>query len=212
VSLDSLDPDRFRHITRRGDLAQVLEGIAAARAAGLAVKINMVALKGLNADEIEPMLRWAHGHGHELTLIETMPLGEIEDDRMDHFLPLSEVRRELAEHLTLEPLAVRTGGPARYYRVMETGGRVGFITPLTHNFCEDCNRVRLTATGILYLCLGQEDSADLRAVVRAHPGDGQALDRALEEAVARKPKGHDFLIARRGEAPAVARHMSMTGG
>lgn len=212
VSLDSLDPDRFRHITRRGDLAQVLEGIAAARAAGLAVKINMVALKGLNADEIMPMLHWAHGQGHELTLIETMPLGEVEDDRMDHYLPLSEVRRQLAAQLTLEPLAVRTGGPARYYRVAETGGRVGFITPLTHNFCEDCNRVRLTATGTLYLCLGQEDAADLRAVVRGQPRDAHALDAALAEAVSRKPKGHDFLIERRGDAPAVARHMSMTGG
>lgn len=212
VSLDSLDADRFRHITRRGDLAQVLAGIEAAAAAGLAVKINMVALRGVNEDEIEPMMAWAHANGHELTLIETMPLGEVEEDRADHYLPLSEIRRRLMTRYTLEPLSMRTGGPARYYRVAETGGQIGFITPLSHNFCEDCNRVRLTATGTLFLCLGQEDAADLRAVIRAHPGDPAALDSALTQAIARKPKGHDFAIDRRGAAPALARHMSMTGG
>lgn len=211
VSLDTLDPDRFARITRWGRLPQVLEGIAAATAAGLRVKINMVALKGVNDDEIETMLRWCGAAGHDLVLIETMPLGEVEEDRSDRYLPLSQVRRDLEQRWTLEPIALTTGGPARYVRIAETGQRLGFITPLTHNFCESCNRVRLTATGTLYMCLGQDDSADLRAVIRASTDD-EALDAALDEAMARKPKGHDFRIERRAEKPAVARHMSLTGG
>ena len=212
VSLDTLDRTKFAHITRRDALPQVLDGIAAARAAGLRVKLNMVALAGLNEDEIEPMLAFAARHGDDLTLIETMPLGEVEEDRTDRYLPLSIVRERLAARFTLEPLADRTGGPARYVRLRETGQRLGFITPLTHNFCESCNRVRLTATGTLYLCLGQEDAADLRAVVRAEPGDGAALDAAIDEAITRKPRGHDFVIERRGAEPALKRHMSVTGG
>lgn len=212
VSLDTLDRARFAMIARRDALPQVLEGIAAARAAGLAIKINMVALRGLNEDDIAPMLAWCGAEGHDLTLIETMPLGEIEDDRVDRYLPLSVVRARLEARFTLDPVEARTGGPARYFRVRETGQLLGLITPLTHNFCEGCNRVRLTATGTLYLCLGQDDAADLRAVVRTWPGDAAALDDALDEAVARKPRGHDFAIDRRGAAPALARHMSMTGG
>ena len=166
VSLDSLDPDRFRRITRRGDLAQVMRGLDAAQAAGLAVKINAVALKGVNDDEIEAMVAWTHGRGMDLTFIEVMPLGEVERDRTDQFMPLTEVRARLASAFTLSDLPDRTGGPARYVRVAETGGRVGFITPLTHNFCESCNRVRLTCTGQLFMCLGQEDAADLRGAMR----------------------------------------------
>lgn len=211
VSLDTLDPERFQRITRWGRLPQVLEGIAAATAAGLHVKINMVALKGLNDDEIEPMLRWCAEAGHDLVLIETMPLGEIDEDRTDRYLPLSAVRGDLERRWTLDPIPLSTGGPARYVRVRETGQRLGFITPLTHNFCESCNRVRLTATGMLYMCLGQDDSADLRAIIRS-TGGGAALDAALDEAMTRKPKGHDFRIDRRAAPPAVARHMSMTGG
>ncbi|WP_310498468.1 GTP 3',8-cyclase MoaA [Sandarakinorhabdus sp.] len=211
VSLDTLDADRFAAITRWGRLPQVLDGIRAATAAGIRVKLNMVALAGVNEDEIEAMLAFAADNGHDLTLIETMPLGEIDGDRMDQYLPLSRVRERLARRFTLQDIAVRTGGPARYVRIAETGQTLGFITPLTHNFCESCNRVRLTATGQLYMCLGQDDSADLRAVIRA-TGDDTALDRALDEAISRKPKGHDFVIARRGAAPAVARHMSVTGG
>lgn len=211
VSLDSLDAERFRYITRRGELADVLAGIDTAAAAGLQIKINMVALKGLNDGEIVPMLRWAHERGHDLTLIETMPLGEVEEDRADRYLPLSQAKAEIDKIFTLEPLAMRSGGPARYWRVAETGGHLGLITPLTHNFCEDCNRVRLTATGTLFLCLGQEDAADLRSVLRTAPGDAGALDAALDAAILRKPKGHDFVISR-GAAPAVSRHMSMTGG
>lgn len=211
VSLDTLDAARFARITRWGRLPQVLEGIAAAKAAGLRLKINMVALKGLNDDEIEPMLRWCAEAGHDLVLIETMPMGEIDEDRTDRYLPLSAVRRELEARWTLEPIALSTGGPARYVRVAETGQRLGFITPLTHNFCESCNRVRLTATGQLYMCLGQDDSADLRALIRS-TSDDAALDAALDEAMARKPKGHDFRIERRAAPPAVARHMSLTGG
>lgn len=211
VSLDTLDSDRFTRITRRGRLGQVLEGIAAAKAAGLHIKINMVALKGFNEDEIESMLAWTAEQGHDLVLIETMPLGEVEEDRTDRYLPLSEVRERLERRFTLDPLPDSTGGPARYMRVRETGQRIGFITPLTHGFCESCNRVRLTATGMLYMCLGQEDSADLRAVVRASPDDA-SLDAAIAGAIARKPKGHDFVIDRRSRAPAVARHMSVTGG
>ncbi len=210
VSLDSLDPARFRHITRTGDLAQVLHGIAAARAAGLAVKINMVALKDLNEDEIVPMLRRCAAAGHALTLIETMPLGAVEEDRTDRYLPLDAVRRLLEERFTLLPIAERTGGPARYFRVAELGLRLGLITPLTENFCAGCNRVRLTAEGRLYLCLGQEDHVDLRAALRT--GGRRALDEALDRAMAIKPLRHSFAIGQAGAAPAVARHMSVTGG
>jgi cyclic pyranopterin phosphate synthase len=211
VSLDTLNPDTFRRITRWGDLDKVMNGIAAAKAAGLKVKINMVALKEANAHEIEPMLRFCHGEGHDLTLIETMPLGEIEEDRTDQYLPLDTVRARLSEHLTLTDLPESTGGPARYVRVEETGGRLGFITPMTHNFCESCNRVRLTCTGTLYLCLGQDHAVDLRAPLRQSEGD-EALHRAIDEGMAIKPKGHDFVIERGRQAPAVARHMSTTGG
>ena len=211
VSVDSLDPERFRTITRRGDLHQVLRGIEAARRAGLKVKINTVALKGVNEDEIVPMLEWAHGEGMDLTLIEVMPMGEIEPGRLDQYLPLPLVRERLAERFSLIDLAERTGGPARYVRVRETGGRLGFITPLTHNFCESCNRVRLTCTGRLYMCLGQEDAADLRAPLRSSASD-ELLMAAIDDAIARKPKGHDFVIDRRHTAPAVPRHMSVTGG
>jgi cyclic pyranopterin phosphate synthase len=211
VSLDTLDPDRFRRITRWGDLAKVMAGLDAAQGAGLKVKINAVALKGVNEDEIEPLLQWAHGRGMDLTLIEVMPLGEVEVQRIDQFLPLSLVRARLAARYTLEDLAERTGGPARYVRVQETGGKLGFITPMTHNFCESCNRVRLTCTGQLFMCLGQEDAADLRAPVRASEID-RALEQAIVDAIARKPKGHDFIIDRRHSRPAVGRHMSMTGG
>ncbi len=211
VSLDTLDADKFRAVTRWGKLDQVLAGIDAAQNAGLAVKINMVALKGTNDTEILPMLRWAHSRGMDLTLIEVMPLGAIERERVDQYLPLTEVEAALKRELTLEPLAYSTGGPARYMRVAETGGRLGLITPLTHNFCESCNRVRVTCTGTLYMCLGQEDAADLRAPLRASSSD-ELLQKAIEEAIARKPKGHDFVIDREHQAPAVPRHMSVTGG
>ena len=211
VSLDTLDPQKFKAITRWGDFAQVMRGIRAAQAAGLKIKINVVALKNVNSGEIEQMVRWCHGEGMDLTLIETMPLGDIEGDRTDQYLPLSVVRARLMDRLTLEDIPYRTGGPARYVRVRETGGRLGFITPLTHNFCESCNRVRVTCTGTLYMCLGQEDAADLRAPLRASPSD-DLLAAAIDEAIGRKPKGHDFVIDRRGEKPALGRHMSMTGG
>ncbi|KND20284.1 molybdenum cofactor biosynthesis protein A [Pannonibacter phragmitetus] len=211
VSVDTLDADRFRAITRWGDLPKVMEGIKAAKAAGLSVKINMVALKGINEDEIVPMLEWAHGEGHDLTLIETMPMGEIDGDRTDQYLPLSEVRARLSERFTLTGIPYKTGGPARYMRIEETGGRIGFITPMTHNFCESCNRVRITCTGMLYMCLGQDDSADLRAPLRASEGD-ELLSRTIDEAIGRKPKGHDFVIDRRTNRPSVSRHMSVTGG
>ncbi len=211
VSLDTLDSELFRKITRWGDLSKVLAGIEAARAAGLRVKINAVALKGVNEGEIETLMQWAHGLGMDLTLIEVMPLGDIEPDRVDQFLPLSLVRARLLEKYTLDEDAYRTGGPARYVRVRETGGLLGFITPLTHNFCESCNRVRLTCTGTLFMCLGQDDAADLREPVR-RSSDDLALYRAMDEAIARKPKGHDFKIDRRSQKPAVIRHMSMTGG
>jgi cyclic pyranopterin phosphate synthase len=210
VSLDSRDPDRFRFITRHGDVAEVLGGIAAAKAAGIAIKINMVALKGLNEDEIVPMLRWCAAEGHGLTLIETMPLGMIDEDRVDRYLPLDRVRDALAEHYTLTPSPTRTGGPARYVDIFELGVRLGFITPLTETFCDGCNRVRLTAEGRLYLCLGQDDQVDLRAALRG--GVPGALDAALDEAMRIKPARHDFAIAARDAAPAVARHMSVTGG
>ncbi|GGE00139.1 GTP 3',8-cyclase [Polymorphobacter glacialis] len=211
VSLDTLDPAKFAEITRWGRLPQVLAGIEAATAAGLHVKLNMVALAGVNDTEVDAMLAFAAQGGHDLVLIETMPLGEIGVDRVDHYLPLSRVRADLETRLTLTDLPDSTGGPARYVRIEQTGQRLGFITPLTHNFCESCNRVRLTATGQLYMCLGQDDVADLRAVIRAHDDD-QELDKALDEAITRKPKGHDFVIDRRAAAPAVRRHMSVTGG
>jgi cyclic pyranopterin phosphate synthase len=211
VSLDTLDAGKFRAITRWGDLDQVLAGVDAAQAAGLRVKINAVALKGVNEDEIPELIAWAHGRGMDLTLIEVMPLGDIGEDRLDQYLPLSIVRARLAERYTLEDLDYRTGGPARYVRVAETGGRLGFITPLTHNFCETCNRVRVTCTGTLFMCLGQEDAADLRRPLRASESN-ELLDAAIAEAIERKPKGHDFVIDRRHRRPALARHMSTTGG
>lgn len=211
VSIDTLDADKFRQITRWGDLSKVMQGLDAAQAAGLKLKINAVALKGVNEDEIENLMRWTHERGMDLTLIEVMPLGEIEGQRIDQFLPLSEVRQRLEARYTLHDLPERTGGPARYVKVEETGGKLGFITPMTHNFCESCNRVRLTCTGQLFMCLGQEDAADLRAPVRASEDNG-ALRQAIVDAIARKPKGHDFIIDRQHSRPAVARHMSMTGG
>jgi cyclic pyranopterin phosphate synthase len=211
VSLDTLDPAKFRDITRWGALPQVLAGIDAAQSAGLQVKINTVALKGANEDEFPRLIEWAHGRGMDLTLIEVMPLGDVGEGRLDQYLPLSMVRAHLAQQFTLEDLDYRTGGPARYVRIAETGGRLGFITPLTHNFCESCNRVRVTCTGTLYMCLGQADAADLRKPLRASEGN-ELLQDAIDEAIARKPKGHDFVIDRRHRRPALARHMSVTGG
>jgi cyclic pyranopterin phosphate synthase len=211
VSVDTLDPIKFRAITRWGELDKVLGGIEAARAAGLRIKINAVALKGVNETEFDDLIRWAHGAGMDLTLIETMPLGDIGADRTDQYLPLSEVRADLSTRWSLEDIPYKTGGPARYVKIAETGGRLGFITPLTHNFCEGCNRVRVTCTGTLFMCLGQEDAADLRAPLRASEAD-DLLHAAIEEAISRKPKGHDFVIDRQHQKPAVARHMSMTGG
>ncbi|GAB4526441.1 MAG: GTP 3',8-cyclase MoaA [Parvularculaceae bacterium] len=211
VSIDSLEPERYARITRGGDLAAVLRGLDAAQAAGLGVKLNAVALRADNADELPSMIEWAHGRGMDFTVIETMPMGEIDRDRTDQYLPLSDFRARLERRWTLTDLAHRTGGPARYVKIEETGGRLGFITPLTHNFCEGCNRVRLTCTGELYMCLGQEDRADLRSVLRGG-GDDEALAAAIDAAIARKPKGHDFVIDRRARAPSVARHMSVTGG
>jgi cyclic pyranopterin phosphate synthase len=211
VSVDTLDPDKFRRITRWGDLGKVMDGIRAAQAAGLAIKINAVALKGFNDHEIPEMIHWCHGEGMDLTVIETMPMGDIEGDRTDQYLPISVLRAQLMDRFTLEDIPYKTGGPARYVRVKETGGRLGFITPLTHNFCESCNRVRLTCTGTLYMCLGQDDAADLRTPLRASDGN-ELVNAAIAEAIARKPKGHDFIIDRRHNKPAVARHMSLTGG
>ena len=211
VSLDTLDPEKFRRITRWGEIAPVLAGIDAALEAGLAVKINTVAVKDFNESEIDDLLRYAHGRGMDLTLIETMPLGEIGGDRIDQYLPLGRVREDLERRFTLSDIDHRSGGPARYVRVAETGGRLGFITPMTHNFCESCNRVRLTCTGTLYMCLGQNDAADLRRVLRASEGDAE-IERAIAEAIDRKPKGHDFVIERGGEGPSILRHMSTTGG
>ncbi len=211
VSLDTLDAEKFHTVTRWGHLPKVLDGIDAALAAGLKVKLNAVALKGFNEDEIPDMLRWAHGRGMDLTLIETMPLGEIDADRTDQYLPLSLLRASLERRFTFKDIPYRTGGPARSVEVEETGGRLGFITPMTHNFCESCNRVRLTCTGTLYMCLGQEDAADLRAPLRASEANG-LLSQAIDEAIGRKPKGHDFVIDRRTKRPAVSRHMSATGG
>ncbi len=211
VSLDTLDPARFTAITRWGRIEKTLDGIFAAKAAGLAIKINTVALKGLNEDEFDRLIAWCGEHGFDLCLIETMPMGEIGADRTEQYLPLSLVRARLARTWTLEETDYATGGPARYVTVKETGRRLGFITPMTHNFCESCNRVRLTCTGTLYMCLGQDDAADLRAAVRAS-SDDSLLEAAILEAIARKPKGHDFVIDRRRNRPAVARHMSLTGG
>jgi len=211
VSLDTLDPDKFRAITRWGELDKVIAGIDAALAAGLKVKINAVALKGVNEDELADLVAWAHGRGMEITLIEVMPLGDIGEERLAQYLPLSMVRSRLAERFAFEELDYRTGGPARYVRVAETGGTLGFITPMTHNFCESCNRVRITCTGTLYMCLGQEDAADLRAPLRASEAN-DALYAAIDQAITRKPKGHDFVIDRRHKRPALARHMSVTGG
>jgi GTP 3',8-cyclase len=211
VSLDTLDADKFAAITRWGSLDKVLAGIDAAQSAGMQIKINAVALKGVNEDEFPQLIEWAHGRGMDLTLIEVMPLGEIGEGRLDQYLPLSLVRARLAERYRLDDIDYRTGGPARYVRVAETGGRLGFITPLTHNFCESCNRVRVTCTGTLYMCLGQEDAADLRKPLRASEAD-DLLSAAIDEAIARKPKGHDFIIDRRHRRPALARHMSVTGG
>jgi GTP 3',8-cyclase len=212
VSLDTLDPQRFRELTRTGDHAHVLAGIDAALKAGVAVKLNAVAVQGVNDDEFVSLTRFAHERGMDMTFIEVMPLGELEGvARVDQYMPLTAVRERLAERFTLEDIDYRTGGPARYMRAKETGGRIGFITPMTHNFCESCNRVRVTCTGTLYMCLGQEDAADLRTPLRASL-DNELLMQAIEEAIARKPKGHDFVIDRETHAPAVARHMSATGG
>ena len=211
VSLDSLDPATFARIARADCLPQVLDGIAAAQDAGLKVKINTVALKRDNANDLPAIIRWAHECGMDITLIETMPLGAVDEDRTDQFLSLAEVRRELESYWTLTELAMRTGGPARYVRVAETGGKLGFITPLTHNFCESCHRVRITCTGTLFMCLGQEGSEDLRGPLRASAED-DLLNQAIDRALAAKPKAHDFLLPVRGAGPAVKRHMSVTGG
>src|SRR5437016_2295472 len=211
VSLDTLDADKFRAITRWGELDKVMAGIDAAQKAGIAIKINAVALKGVNEDELGDLVAWSHDRGMDATIIEVMPLGDVDESRLDQYLPLSMVRARLSERFTLADIDYQTGGPARYVRVAETGGRLGFITPLTHNFCESCNRVRLTCTGTPYMCLRQEDAADLRAPLRASESD-ELLDQAITEAIARKPKGHDFIIDRRHTAPAVRRPMSATGG
>ena len=211
VSLDTLDAEKFARITRWGKFDKVMAGLDAAQSAGLEIKINMVALKKVNRDEIDAMLRWCGEKGFDLTLIETMPLGEIEGDRTDQYLPLSVVRSDLQQRWTLDEVDYSSGGPARYVRVRETGRRLGLITPLTHNFCESCNRVRLTCTGMLYMCLGQDDNADLRRAVRESETD-EPLVAAIEEAIGRKPKGHDFIIDRRNNRPALSRHMSVTGG
>jgi GTP 3',8-cyclase len=211
VSLDTLDPVRFTQLTRWGKIEPTLDGIFAAKAAGLAIKINAVAMKGVNEEEFDAMIAWAGEHGFDLCLIETMPMGEITGARTDQYLPLSVVRARLRRTWTLEDTSYRTGGPARYFDIKETGRRIGFITPMTHNFCESCNRVRLTCTGTLYMCLGQEDSADFRSVLRDGASDSE-LDDAIREAISRKPKGHDFIIDRRHDRPSVPRHMSVTGG
>ncbi|WP_395819931.1 GTP 3',8-cyclase MoaA, partial [Devosia sp.] len=210
VSVDTLDAAKFAEITRRGRLVEVLDGIDAAAEAGLKIKINMVAMRGVNDAEIPSMLEWAHGRGFGLTLIEGMPLGEVGIDRVESYLPLRELRETLAQRYTLEPAAHRTSGPARYDFVKETNGLLGFITPMSHNFCESCNRVRLSATGQLYMCLGQDDMVDLRLALRE--GGPEALNAALDQAMQLKPKGHDFVLERGAPTVAVARHMSVTGG
>ena len=212
VSLDTLYPEKFLAITRWGKFDKVMEGIDAATAAGLKIKINCVALKGVNDDEIHDLVRWCGENGHDLTFIEVMPMGDVGGEiRLDQYWPLSMVRGELQKQWTLNESDHATGGPARYVDCIETGGRIGFITPMTHNFCESCNRVRLTCTGTLYMCLGQEDVADLRSPLRASEGDDMVAD-AIDEAIGRKPKGHDFIIDRRHQRPGVGRHMSVTGG
>jgi cyclic pyranopterin phosphate synthase len=211
VSLDTLDPAKFRAITRWGDIDKVLSGIEAARAAGLAVKINAVALKNMNEEEIPALMEWAHGKDMALTLIEVMPMGDIGEGRIDQYVPLSLLRARLAQHYTLTDLDDDTGGPARYVRVSETGGKLGFITPMTHNFCESCNRVRITCTGTLHTCLGHEDASDLRKPLRAS-ADNELLSATIDRAIGLKPKGHDFIIDRRHNRPSVSRHMSVTGG
>lgn len=208
VSLDSRDPERFRHVTRRGELKQVLAGIDAARGAGLKIKINMVALKGVNENEIAQMLRWCGAQGHDLTLIETMPLGKVEEDRTEHYLPLSRVRAQLEREFELVPSLARTGGPARYYEVDGLGVRLGFITPLTHNFCDGCNRIRVAATGTVFGCLGHDQRVELRELLRS--GGAALVNEALDLLLAGKPKGHQFRID--AARPAVDRHMSVTGG
>jgi cyclic pyranopterin phosphate synthase len=211
VSLDTLDRAKFQQLSRRDSLTQVLDGLAAAKAAGLKVKLNTVALKGLNEEEIPDLIAWAHGQGFEATLIEVMPLGEVEEDRFDHYLPLLAMQDDLARRWTLTPSSHRSGGPARYFDVAETGGRLGLITPLTNNFCEGCNRIRVTATGQLYACLGGNEQVDLRAALRSD--DPQtALAEGLNLAMRIKPARHNFAIDGHGQAPALARHMSMTGG
>jgi GTP 3',8-cyclase len=211
VSLDTLEPDRYRRLTRGGDLAKVMVGLDAAADAGLQVKINAVALRADNLQALPDLLAWAHGRGFDLTLIETMPMGAMEEDRTDQYVSLAEVRDQLAAIWTLTPEVYSTGGPARYFRVAETGGRLGLITPLSHTFCESCNRVRVTCTGTLHTCLGQDDATDLRTLLRAFPDDDGPVEAAVLTALASKPKGHDFVIAR-GRGPAVGRHMSTTGG
>jgi cyclic pyranopterin phosphate synthase len=212
VSIDTLDPGKFAEITRRGKLETVLEGLRAAKQAGIRVKVNTVALKGINDAEAETLVEWCGREGHDITFIEVMPMGDIGgESRLDQYMPISLLRAQLGKRWTLEETSERTGGPARYVRVKETGQRIGFITPLTHNFCESCNRVRVTCTGMLYMCLGQEDSADLRAPLRASESDAPLIA-AIQEAIGRKPKGHDFMIDRRHQGPAVSRHMSVTGG
>jgi cyclic pyranopterin phosphate synthase len=211
ISLDSLDAARFKSITRWGDHAQVMDGIRAAKAAGLKVKINTVAMRGVNEEEFDDLVAWCGAEGFDLVFIETMPMGDISGDRTEQYLPLSMVRARLAHRWTLNAIPDNTGGPARYVRVTETGGRVGFITPMTHNFCESCNRVRLTCTGTLYMCLGQDDAADLRTPLRASESNASLIT-AIHDAIARKPKGHDFIIDRRHNKPAVNRTMSVTGG
>jgi len=212
VSIDTLDATKFAEITRWGKLDKVLDGVAAAKAAGLKVKINAVALRGVNDEELSEMVGWCGRNGHDMTIIEVMPMGDIGgEDRLDQYLPLSLVRARLKQDWTLEDVDYQTGGPARYVQVKETGQKLGFITPLTHNFCESCNRVRVTCTGTLYMCLGQDDAADLRAPLRASESDAPLIA-AINEAIGRKPKGHDFIIDRQHTGPAVSRHMSVTGG
>ncbi len=212
VSLDTLDPEKFRTITRWGRFEQVMEGIAAAKDAGLQIKINAVALKGVNDDEFNDLVRWCGAGGYDLTFIEVMPMGDVgAEARVDQYLPLSMVRAQLIKQWTLRDIDYNSGGPARYVEVAETGRKIGFITPMTHNFCESCNRVRLTCTGTLFMCLGREDAADLRTPIRASDEDA-LLEAAIDEAIGRKPKGHDFIIDRRRGESGVGRHMSVTGG
>jgi len=212
VSLDTLDPDNFKAITRWGNLDKVIEGLDAAQNAGLKIKLNTVAVRGVNDHEIDDMVRWAGGRGMDITFIETMPMGAIDELRSDRFLPLTEVKESLAKSWTMTESTYKTGGPSDYVDVAETGQRIGFITPLSHNFCESCNRVRLTCTGKLYMCLGQDDNADLKQVIRSKNGL-EALSNAIDEAIGRKPKGHDFVIDRDSDlTPANVRHMSVTGG